>query len=401
MTLLIDPPNAPGHGRMWSHLASDESFEELHRFARGLGIPERGFDRDHYDIPSDRYASVVAAGAVPISSRELIGRLRAAGLRRRKSEVLGSGRPGRMLVRPERLAVGSRVGVVAPSGPVPPHRLERGLGVLRGWGLDVEVGPHVAGGTSTLPYLAADDEQRAEDLTSAWLDDGLGAVICARGGYGAQRIIDLVDWDALARARPKVLVGFSDVTALHQAFAARLGLATVLGPVVTQLGVSDLASRDHLRRTLMEPATALDLAPDPLDVLLPGTATGVLVGGNLAVLAAGVGAPAAMPARDSIAVLEDIAEDPYRLDRLLTQLLRSGWFEGVRGVVVGHLTECGPDEQVRATLLDRLGHLGVPIVRGAPFGHEAANRALPLGVPATLTALPEESRLLLESPALR
>jgi hypothetical protein len=82
--ILIDPPNASGHGRLWSHLASDTSYDELHEFARGLGIPERGFDRDHYDVPSERYDDVVAAGAVPVSSRELITRLRAAGLRRRK-----------------------------------------------------------------------------------------------------------------------------------------------------------------------------------------------------------------------------------------------------------------------------------------------------------------------------
>lgn len=84
MTLLIDPPNAEGHGRLWSHLASDSSFEELHDFARTLGIPERGFDRDHYDVPADWYDDVVAAGAEPVSSRELIARLHAAGLRRRK-----------------------------------------------------------------------------------------------------------------------------------------------------------------------------------------------------------------------------------------------------------------------------------------------------------------------------
>ncbi|MGA9749718.1 MAG: DUF4031 domain-containing protein [Nocardioides sp.] len=401
MTLLIDPPNAPGHGRMWSHLASDASFAELHRFARGLGIPERGFDRDHYDIPSDRYESVVAAGALPVSSRELITRLRTAGLRRRKSEVLGSGRPGRALVRPERLAPGARVTVVAPSGPVPYDRLEGGLRVLRGWGLEVDVAPHVTGGTPSLPYLAGTDEQRAADLTAAWLDDGSGAVLCARGGYGAQRIVDLLDWDVLARARPKVLLGFSDVTALHQAFAARLGLVTVLGPVVAQLGSLGADTRDQLRRSLMEPGSALDLAPEPLDVLVPGTADGVLVGGNLAVLAAGAGASGAMPARDSIAVLEDVAEDPYRLDRLLTQLLRAGWFDGVRGVVVGHLSGSGPDHEVAATLLDRLAPLGVPVVRGAHIGHEPTNLAVPLGVPATLRALPGETGLALDGPALR
>ena len=89
MTLLIDPPNVPGHGRMWSHVASDTSYDELHAFARGLGIPERGFDRDHYDVPSEWYDDVVAAGAVPISSRELVARLIASGLRRRKGGSAG------------------------------------------------------------------------------------------------------------------------------------------------------------------------------------------------------------------------------------------------------------------------------------------------------------------------
>lgn len=86
MTLLIDPPNVEGHGRLWSHLASDTSFEELHGFARSLGIPERGFDRDHYDVPAEWYDDVVAAGAEPVSSRELVARLHAAGLRRRKTQ---------------------------------------------------------------------------------------------------------------------------------------------------------------------------------------------------------------------------------------------------------------------------------------------------------------------------
>ena len=155
MTLLIDPPNAPGHGRLWSHLASDASFDELHAFARTLGIPERGFDRDHYDIPAERYDSVIAAGADPVSSRELISRLRAAGLRRRKSEVLGSGRPGRALVRPERLRPGSRVAVVATSGRVPAARLGAGLEILRGWDLEVHLGDHVLDAESDLPSLAA------------------------------------------------------------------------------------------------------------------------------------------------------------------------------------------------------------------------------------------------------
>jgi muramoyltetrapeptide carboxypeptidase len=154
---------------------------------------------------------------------------------------------------------------------------------------------------------------------------------------------------------------------------------------VTQLADCDDDAQDHLRRVLLDPGAAVDLAGG-LDVLVPGEAEGPVVGGNLAVLAAGVGAPAAMPAYGSIAFLEDVGEDPYRLDRLLTQLRRSGWFTGARGVVLGHFTDCGPADEVRAVVLDRLGDLAVPVVAGAPFGHEAANRALPFGVPASLAA---------------
>ena len=124
--------------------------------------------------------------------------------------------------------------MVAPAGPVPDDRLDAGVAVLRGWGLDVVVMEHARGADPTLPYLAADDAARADDLMRAWCDPGTDAVFCARGGYGVQRMVDLLDWDALAAAGPKVLVGFSDVTALHQAFGARLGLSTIHGPVVAQ-----------------------------------------------------------------------------------------------------------------------------------------------------------------------
>ena len=383
MTLLIDPPNAPGHGRLWSHLASDASYDELHRFAQGLGIPRRGFDRDHYDIPAERYDSVLAAGAEPVTSRELIERLRGAGLRRRKADVLAPRPPGRPLVRASRLRRGDLVAVVAPSGPAPADRLDAGLAVLRSWGLEVREGEHVRSTPSRLGYLAADDAARAADLVSAWIDPDVRAVVCARGGYGTQRIVDDLDWPALAAAGPKVLVGFSDTTALHQAFATRLGLSTVLGPVLTSLGDGDAESREHLRRLLLEPAPGMQLtAGRPL---VPGRARGVLVGGTLALVAADVGTRSSRPAADSVAVLEDVGEPAYRVDRLLTQLLRSGWLDGVRGIVLGGFT--GPSEpDLDAVVVDRLAPLGVPVLAGAAFGHGPRNLALPLGVVADLDA---------------
>ncbi len=404
MTLLIDPPNSPGHGRLWSHLASDESFDELHRFAERLGIPPKGFDRDHYDIPAERYAMVVAAGATPVSSRELIARLVEAGLRRRKGSTLAPRKPGRPLVRASRLRAGDTVAVTSPAGPVDSARLDAGLAVLESWGLVTRVMPSVLNRHDTFAYLAESDAVRAADFTAAWCDPEVSAVFCARGGYGVQRMVDLLDWSALAEAGPKVLVGFSDVTALHQAFAARLGLSTVHGPVVTSLGAGDDEARAHLRAMLFEPEKALSLTPSPGESLLsgaaevPGRAEGVLVGGNLALLAAEVGTRNSMTASGSVVVLEDVAEETYRLDRMLTQLLRAGWFDGVRGIALGQFTDCGSEESVRDLMRDRLAPLGVPMLWGVPVGHVDRNLAFPQGVPAVLDA--DAGTLELREPAL-
>ena len=386
MTLLIDPPNSAGHGRLWSHLASDQSFEELHRFASGLGIPSRGFDRDHYDIPAERYDIVVAAGAAPVSSRELIARLLAAGLRRRKAQALAPKKPGRSLIRANRLRSGDVVAVTSPAGPVPGDRLDAGLRVLESWGLAVSVMANVRGQHDRFSYLSSSDADRAADFMNGWCDPSVTAVFCARGGYGAQRMVDLLDWQALAEAGPKVLVGFSDVTTLHQAFAARLGISTIHGPVVTSLGAGDDESRAHLRSLLFEPVPGLRLTPEPLHALVDGRAGGVLVGGNVALLAAEIGTPDSQPAANSIAVLEDISEEMYRLDRLLTQLLRARWFDKVRGIALGQFVDCGQPDSVRRLVEDRLAPLGVPILLDLPVGHADRNLAFPFGVPATLDA---------------
>lgn len=398
MTLLIDPPNSPGYGRMWSHLASDESFDELHRFAELIGIPFKGFDRDHYDIPSTHYDRVVAAGATPVSSRELITRLIEAGLRRRKAQALAPKKPGRTLIRANRLTAGDRVGVVSPAGPVTAARLDAGLAVLESWGLSVSTMRNVRGQHTELGYLSSSDAARVDDFMRAWCDPDVSAVFCARGGYGAQRMVDLLDWQELSTAGPKPLVGFSDITALHQAFAARLGMSTIHGPVVTSLGAGDDASRSHLRSTLFTPQEALDLTPAPVASLVAGRAEGVLVGGNLALLAASIGTRDSLPAAESIAVLEDVGEEIFRLDRLLTQLLRTGWFDGVRGIAVGQFTECGPSDGVRRLFEDRLAPLGVPMLWGVPTGHGDRNLAFPFGVPAILDA--DAGTLVLREPAL-
>ncbi|MFE1960495.1 LD-carboxypeptidase [Streptomyces sp. NPDC059479] len=304
------------------------------------------------------------------------------------------------LTRPARLRPGAKVAVVAPSGPVAPERLEAGLDILRGWDLDPVVAPHVLDVHPQLGYLAGTDEDRARDLQEAWCDPSVSAVLCARGGYGVQRMADLLDWTAMRAAGPKVFVGYSDITALHEAFARRMGLATLHGPMVATVGfLKEATTQESLRATLFEPESVRTLGRDTARPLVPGRARGVTLGGCVSLLAADLGTPYGRPsAAGGLLLIEDVGEEPYRLDRVLTQLVRSGWLDGVAGVALGSWAECGPYDAVRTLFLDRLGGLGVPVVEELGFGHGESTLTMPLGVPAVLDA--ESGTLTLEVPAL-
>ncbi|MFI9208251.1 LD-carboxypeptidase [Streptomyces sp. NPDC053253] len=304
------------------------------------------------------------------------------------------------LTRAERLRPGARVAVVAPSGPIPEERLRAGLDILRGWDLDPVVAPHVLDAHPTLGYLAGADRARARDLTEAYCDPSVSAVICARGGYGVQRMVDLVDWAAIRAAGPKAFIGYSDVTALHEAFAVRTGRATLHGPMVAAATfLADPHTQESLRATLFEPESVRTLGLETARPLVPGRARGVTLGGCVSLLAADLGTPHGRPsARGGLLLLEDVGEEPYRLDRILTQLLRSGWLDGVAGVGLGSWEECGPYEDVRAVLVDRLGGLGIPVVEELGFGHSGTALTVPLGVPGVLDA--ETCALTLDVPAL-
>jgi muramoyltetrapeptide carboxypeptidase len=299
-------------------------------------------------------------------------------------------------VRPARLVPGSTVAVVAPAGPPPPGLLDAELPVLREWGLRVRLGEHLRDHHPEFPYLAGRDADRVADLQRAWCDPDVDAVLCARGGYGSMRVLDLLDWDAMAGARPKVFTGSSDITALHAAIGERLGLATLFAPLVAA-ELFDQTAQKYLRATLFEPESMLSITGPAATTMRPGRATGVLAGGNLALLASCLGA-AAPPPEGAIVLLEDVNEAPYRLDRMLTQLLRAGWFDGVAGIALGSWTGCGEPSDVYGVLAERLGGLGVPIVWELGFGHIPAGHTIPLGVEATLDA--DAATLTLAEPAL-
>ncbi|GAA5184192.1 LD-carboxypeptidase [Rugosimonospora acidiphila] len=289
--------------------------------------------------------------------------------------------------RPPALRAGDTVAVVAPSGPVRPERIAQGLALLESWGLTVVPGAEVY---ARHGYLAGTDTQRGAALAWALTDPAIRGVFCARGGYGAQRVVDGLDLAGIGRD-PKLVVGFSDITALHLALWRGARLASVHGPVLTQLTEEFPAvSVAALRTAIMsEQPVLLHREPEAEtgSVTVPGPpVTGTLLGGNLCLLAASLGTPDLPPLDGAILMIEEVEEPPYKVDRMLTQLRRAGVLRGVAGIAVGQFTDCADEwpMSIVDVLLDRLGDLGVPVLGGLPFGHGEAARSVPVGVPATL-----------------
>ncbi len=282
------------------------------------------------------------------------------------------------------LRPGDAIRIVAPAGSFDATALAEGAARLR-TRYEVRVGEGIG---ERRGYLAGDDRRRLEELHRALEEPDVRAIVCARGGYGAARLLDRLPSGTVRRSR-KLLVGFSDVTALHAAWALA-GLRSLHAPMVAWLGAaSDDALARWFRAVEGEPP-----APFATEAIVPGAAEGPLVGGNLAVLAGLAGTPWFPPVDGAILFLEDVGERPYRVDRMLTQLRLAGVFGRVAGVAVGAFTGCdaGPDgTTVDAVLRDRLGDLAVPVVAGLPVGHVDDNVPLPLGARARIEA--EPSRL--------
>lgn len=289
-------------------------------------------------------------------------------------------------MRPFRpISPGDLIAIVAPSGPFPADRYGRGLGVLLDRGYRVlELLPE-----KPHRYLAGGDAERAHGVEAAFRDPEVRAVFAARGGYGAMRLLDRLDLQAMAASR-KPLVGFSDVTALHLALQ-RHGATSIHGPVVTRLAE--------------EPPEAIARLFDLLEgrsppaisgrTVVPGSARGPLVGGNLSVLTRLVGTPWLPSLEGAILLLEDVAEQPYRLDRMWTHLRLAGLLDRIGGVALGDFTDCDQPGLAGAALMEELAAaLGKPTIAGLPIGHGPRHLAVPLGA----TAILEEGTLRFEPP---
>jgi muramoyltetrapeptide carboxypeptidase len=282
--------------------------------------------------------------------------------------------------------------VLCISSPVDPAQLETGLDVLRFAGLDPVVYPSSLDPGSLRTYLAGDDKMRAGDLRAALLDPSIAGVLFAKGGSGAQRTLEAMDWDGLDQVAPKVLAGYSDVTGVLEAVAVRLGWASLFGAVCALN--EDAYSMNSLLRMLMRPESATSMAFPRARTIVPGVARGVTMGGTLTLLTSSLGCDTSWQARGGIVLIEEVEEEDYRVDRMLTQLRRSGYLDGVAGIVTGTFTDCGPAEDIEAILIERLADLGVPMIAWANIGHGGNFQTFPVGIAAELDADARTLRLL-------
>ncbi|UCF85145.1 MAG: LD-carboxypeptidase [Desulfobacteraceae bacterium] len=285
----------------------------------------------------------------------------------------------KLVIKPPRLKRGDKIGVISPAGPVNESDLQPGLKILRSSGFEVHLGPHVY---SSGAYLAGDDEVRLRDLHNMFRDPEIDAVFCARGGYGSPRLLDMIDYD-LIKENPKILVGYSDITALLMAVHGKTGLITFHGPMVRELPKNKSRNWGSLLR-LLSSSQSLKLGLTEKTALVPGSAKGPLIGGNLSLICNLLGTPFLPSLGGCILFIEERKEPIYRLDRMLNHLALSGELKRLSGLIAGQFEGCGDTAAINGLLMELVSDLEIPLATGLPVGHGPENIALPLGAVAVL-----------------
>jgi muramoyltetrapeptide carboxypeptidase len=312
-------------------------------------------------------------------------------------------RAAEKLIRPRALKAGDTVALITPSTYVSdPDKLELARRTVAHFGLKARWGANVGKRDG---YLGGSIQARVDDLHAAFADPEVKAVFCIRGGYGSAMLLDKIDFN-LIRRNPKIFIGYSDITALHVAIHQQTGLVTFHGPVT--LSRFSGYTQDCFRRALFEPKPLGALSNPPEEnplrprhlarVIRPGKASGQLTGGNLSLIASLMGTPWEIDTAGKILFIEDVGEQPYSMDRMLTQLRLAGKFRGIKGLVIGECSECTPRQfqpsfestfSLGEVLNNILGDLKVPVLTGMTIGHTDDQLTLPLGVQARLDAAAE------------
>ncbi|MEM6765853.1 MAG: LD-carboxypeptidase [Bacteroidota bacterium] len=311
------------------------------------------------------------------------------------------------VILPKPLKKGDTLGIVGPSSAVSRGSLERSLKNMKEAGFQVKYTDNVR---VKKGFLAGTDQQRLDDLHAMFKDPEVDGVYCIRGGYGAGRLLNDIDYE-LIRNNPKFFMGYSDITALLFAIYKHAGMVCFHGPNVDSTRTPFMESQ--FQRLIMDREKGYDIRSDNellpeeslniAETISPGKARGKLIGGNLTLISTLMGTPHEPDFTDAIVLIEDIGEAPYRVDRMLTQLILADKFRDANGIALGMFNDCEVDEEdpdfpdsmsLREVLTERLGSLGIPVVWNLPYGHVADNAPIPIGVEAELDADDKSLKLL-------
>ncbi len=345
--------------------------------------------------------SVLAAG----------GSLLAPTMAKAESKVLAAGTWPTRVIKPKKLSPGDTIGLITPSSAISRDSFESALENMQTLGFKVKYSPNMR---VRKGFLAGTDQQRLDDLHAMFADTSVDGIFCARGGYGAGRLLPAIDYNLIAN-NPKAFIGYSDITALHFGIFNKTGLVTFHGPV----GASNFTeyTSDSFEETLIKGKGKIKIEQakedkEKLDDYIQiysindGVANGQLVGGNLSLVSSLTGTPFDLDFSGKMVFLEEVGESPYRVDRMLTQLLLAGKFENARGIVLGVFNDCddketdpdfGDKTSLKEVLQERLGNLGIPVLYGLSFGHVANIATLPMGISAELDTYKQSLTLLEES----
>lgn len=286
---------------------------------------------------------------------------------------------------PGLLKQGDTVALIAPGSSIPEKKIEKAISNLHSLGLKVEQGKFIR---EKYGYTAGKDHERIADIHWAFGDDSIDGVWCIRGGYGCTRLLPYLDYK-LIKNNPKVLIGYSDITALHMAIFKKTGLTTFHGPV----GSSEFTTftTDYLQKMLFEPINGQHIQhKDSGEVmtLSPGSAKGKLIGGNLSLISAMCGTKYLPSAKGKIVFLEDIDERPYRIDRMLIQLEQAWDLKKAKGILLGEFSDCDSDSDRSLTLQETLeNHFkdsGIPVMYKVPLGHIEDQAVYPVGIKVSM-----------------
>ena len=318
---------------------------------------------------------------------------------------------GLQTAKPDRLRAGATVGLVTPASNVPENEdLLAAMDLVRSLGFEAKAAPNLR---RRKQYLAGSDQQRADDLNGMFADDEVDAIFCVRGGYGSGRLLRDLDYRTIAN-NPKILMGYSDITAILNAIHVKTGMVTYHGPIAGDNFSS--YTYEQFQRILMEPRQVTRIAQPPafvqkpgvverknrLTPIVPGRAEGKLIGGNLSLLVTLLGTPYEPDFDGAILFMEDVSEPPYSVDRMLTHLWLTGHLEQTAGIVFGKFTDDDYDSNtlsMEQVLRERCEPLGIPTLRGAMIGHVEDQTVVPIGVNARLDV--DEGTLKLLEPAVR